>query len=199
MWPCFIYFLCHKPDSNTYLNLDFSLNETPEFQAQWSTCCSLNKLCLQLFSTCTFVQAVPSVENDFPPLSLILFISFSLFHSSRPNMQTNAPMKLPSISWVQLSLLWTNRRIWYSLKIAPCMNCLVNCSIMCQAHFPKCWGHPGEQYVIFSIKDLLGPRKPPTRSYPRSVVRELQISRDSEGAFWGWGNSVKSWRKWGIR
>lgn len=54
---------------------------------------------------------------------------------------------------------------------------------MCQARFPKCWGHPDEQYVIFSHQRSFRPRKPPTRSYPRSVVRELQISRDSEGAF----------------
>lgn len=107
---------------------DFSLSETPEFRAQWSTCCSLNKLCLQLFSTCTFAQAVLSVKNDFPPLYLILLISFSLSHPSRPNMQTTSSMKLPPISWVYLSLLWTNRRIWYSLENSTRLRCLINCS-----------------------------------------------------------------------
>lgn len=107
---------------------DFSLSETPEFWAQWSTCCSLNKLCLQLFSTRTFAQAVPSVKNDFPPLYLILLISFSLSHPSRPNMQTTSSIELPSISWVYLSLLWQIEEFGIPWKIVPCTNCLINCS-----------------------------------------------------------------------
>lgn len=106
---------------------DFSLSETPEFRAQWSTCCSVNKLCLQLFSACTFAQAVPSVKNDFPPLYLILLISFSLCHPSRPNMPPPLWSFHPLVEYTCLSFEQIEE-FGIPWKIAPCINCLINCS-----------------------------------------------------------------------
>lgn len=144
-----------------------------------------------------FVQAVPSVENDFPPLSLILFISFSLFHSSRPNRQTTSSMKLPSISWVQLSLLWTNRRIWYSLENSTLHELLSKLQLCVRHIFLSAGDTQVSNMSSFLIKDLLD-----LESHQLEVIQVLAESykypETQKGPFEGGAIQLSLEGKWGV-
>lgn len=96
---------------------DSLLCKNPKFQAKWPTCCFLSKLCLKPSHSSTSAQAAPSGWTNFLPLFPIL--TFSPPHPSRPSMQMAFPVKPLSISWVHLSLCWTNRAFGVLWKIAP--------------------------------------------------------------------------------
>lgn len=141
---------------------------------------------------------------DWFPASIPNSTYFSLPHPSRPNMQTTSSMKLPSISWVHLSLLWTNRKTWCSPENSTMFASLTYwIAVMCQVHFPKCWVHPDEQYIIFAHRRFLRPkgrqtRKPAIRIYVRNAVIELctiYSECSEEGLLEGWGTSAEPWKK----
>lgn len=102
-------------------------------------------------------------------------------------MQTTSSMKLPSISWVQLSLLWTNRRIWYSLENSTLHQLLRKLQLCVRHVFLSAGDTRMSNMSSFLIKDLLD-----LESHQLEIIQEVlwesyKYPETQKGPFWGVG------------